>query len=83
MNDEKFAFMYGITSTHVENTRSLPNQQVKIKDHLHTRGEYGQEEYNKYANKGSPPHTWRILSYDKKRHVADRITSTHVENTIF
>ena len=30
---------------------------------------------------GSPPHTWRILTYDKKKHIADRITSTYVENT--
>ena len=51
------------------------------KDHLHTRGEYAKDKYGKLLGKGSPPHTWRIQSEVIENAVADRITSTHVENT--
>ena len=74
--------MLGITSTHVENTVSKMQQTTLAKDHLHTRGEY-QKLLKTYQLKiGSPPHTWRIPEIAKDVPAEDRITSTHVENTI-
>ena len=33
-------------------------------------------------SRGSPPHTWRIHENKSLLYVAERITSTHVENTV-
>ena len=51
----------GITSTYVENTSFLASTFEQLQDHLHIRGEYGTGSVASLANKGSPPHTWRIL----------------------
>ena len=50
-----------ITSTYVENTSFLASTFEQLQDHLHIRGEYGTGSVASLANKGSPPHTWRIL----------------------
>ena len=71
----------GITSTHVENTLLTSTTWGRSRDHLHTRGEYPPEPVTVYAGLGSPPHTWRILITIRSNKTADRITSTHVENT--
>ena len=71
-----------ITSTHVENTSPAEEKQPDTEDHLHTRGEYEASSTTKHLNKGSPPHTWRILEEKEKIFRTERITSTHVENTI-
>ena len=71
----------GITSTHVENTSWRSGRPKSFKDHLHTRGEYNQNVYATNYEVGSPPHTWRILSFDAQSAEDLGITSTHVENT--
>ena len=72
----------GITSTHVENTPFEPLYHVFTRDHLHTRGEYKTVKKMSSLTVGSPPHTWRIPIDDSAVDVSDRITSTHVENTV-
>ena len=70
-----------ITSTYVENTKSLVRLSLSCRDHLHIRGEHSALLAHDIAKMGSPPHTWRTL---KKHHGAllmKRITSTYVENT--
>ena len=54
--------MVRITSTHVENTMQPLMQKSRLKDHLHTRGEYRGDLGEWKARMGSPPHTWRILA---------------------
>ena len=71
----------GITSTHVENTAPAVPDSVKLEDHLHTRGEYDLARASLAFHAGSPPHTWRIPTWDVMCVLKDRITSTHVENT--
>ena len=71
-----------ITSTHVENTwRGICELQL-IKDHLHTRGEYANGWIIAAPTLGSPPHTWRIPHHFFIGNDMNRITSTHVENTV-
>ena len=79
----QISFLYGITSTHVENTNGVTAVASAIKDHLHTRGEYCFNNSVAVILLGSPPHTWRILTEDQKDGLQERITSTHVENTMF
>ena len=71
-----------ITSTHVENTLSQSGLYDIWRDHLHTRGEYANWIGSDTVQSGSPPHTWRIPIDDSAVDVSDRITSTHVENTV-
>ena len=72
-----------ITSTHVENTvRLFPGSRL-WRDHLHTRGEYQQNNLDQFPFEGSPPHTWRIQYASSINAPTLRITSTHVENTLF
>ena len=72
---------HGITSTCVENTKSLLLYLVLHWDHLHMCGEYTKESFPANTNIGSPPHVWRI--HDGNVYVLKlyRITSTCVENT--
>ena len=56
---------------------------VTTEDHLHTRGEYNEFSFASPFCVGSPPHTWRILEFLLSPLLEVRITSTHVENTIF
>ena len=72
----------GITSTHVENTLLQVLLNWCLGDHLHTRGEYNWRLLVKNWRLGSPPHTWRIHENKSLLYVAERITSTHVENTV-
>ena len=51
---------FGITSTCVENTMSSCLLRNAIKDHLHMCGEYLILPKLTIAEKGSPPHVWRI-----------------------
>ena len=70
-----------ITSTLVENTLWCRCFWQWEQDHLHTRGEYTNAERLDEFNKGSPPHSWRILQPLSISSKIDRITSTLVENT--
>ena len=70
-----------ITSTYVENTIEFCRQQTKVEDHLHIRGEYSYFCKIHAILKGSPPHTWRILTKTWSQILITRITSTYVENT--
>ena len=74
--------LFGITSTHVENTSCHARFDLWPWDHLHTRGEYMMLSLIRWSQRGSPPHTWRILPRECYYLLADRITSTHVENTL-
>ena len=56
----------GITSTYVENTSLLIVLVASRKDHLHIRGEYRTDRRWLACMTGSPPHTWRILSFVNK-----------------
>ena len=71
-----------ITSTHVENTFHVAIQNLDTKDHLHTRGEYPTTSSEIICPWGSPPHTWRIRFDFYGKSTENRITSTHVENTL-
>ena len=71
----------GITSTYVENTLHLGTAIHDGEDHLHIRGEYYEALYRLLDRKGSPPHTWRILTGVFAVSSVIRITSTYVENT--
>ncbi|KRL04356.1 hypothetical protein FD46_GL001483 [Liquorilactobacillus oeni DSM 19972] len=51
-------------------------------DHPHIRGEYKEKIPDKMAIKGSPPHTWGIQGYIKRKTGIIRITPTYVGNTI-
>ena len=51
-----------ITSTYVENTYRWFFWWCCQQDHLHIRGEYGLLRFRRHYVRGSPPHTWRILS---------------------
>ena len=55
------SFSSRIISTYVENTIPIPEMKLKVKDHLHLRGEYGYEESTHRPTLGSSPLTWRIL----------------------
>ena len=57
-------------------------QKSRLKDHLHTRGEYRGDLGEWKARMGSPPHTWRILIDYCIENGKQGITSTHVENTL-
>ena len=72
----------GITSTYVENTKNHYTKTEVDKDHLHIRGEYGFPRRLTIRQQGSPPHTWRILTWSSSTFSLVRITSTYVENTI-
>ena len=50
-----------IISTYVENTVKALLSSKLVQDHLHIRGEYVDGLKETMANKGSSPHTWRIL----------------------
>ena len=52
-----------ITSTCVENTRTLLSSTHLIKDHLHMRGEYLSTLAAVHDTSGSPPHAWRIPTF--------------------
>ena len=69
--------------TYVENTQSKWLRYLVFQDHLHIRGEYMTVQVIKTHNWGSPPHTWRILSFWLQERRALRITSTYVENTMY
>ena len=70
-----------ITSTYVENTRSLLYQKAINQDHLHLRGEHQVCKRYWPAGAGSPPLTWRTLNVHVVTKLHIRITSTYVENT--
>ena len=72
-----------ITSTYVENTNFVTCCWRDCQDHLHIRGEYGDQFISFLISQGSPPHTWRILTKDIVSLGVSRITSTYVENTAF
>ena len=71
-----------ITSTYVENTNFVTCCWRDCQDHLHIRGEYGDQFISFLISQGSPPHTWRILTKDIVSLGVSRITSTYVENTL-
>ena len=71
-----------ITSTYVENTPKKQLRRYQIRDHLHIRGEYDISVAVEDADKGSPPHTWRIHKKLSNAKFIARITSTYVENTL-
>lgn len=71
-----------LTSTHVENTANTPVDSGGLRDHLHTRGEYTVTPIFFNEDRGSPPHTWRILDALSTKIDGIGITSTHVENTL-
>ena len=54
-----------ITSTYVENTVWTNPPIGCPQDHLHIRGEYLKIINLQVMLKGSPPHTWRILTFKK------------------
>ena len=70
-----------ITSTYVENTCKNQINRSIFQDHLHIRGEYLALIYDDLVSEGSPPHTWRIPTWDGPGTVKLGITSTYVENT--
>ena len=70
-----------ITSTYVENTLSVIGITIGHEDHLHIRGEYELLTVLTVLRSGSPPHTWRILTFYGHLRPMLRITSTYVENT--
>ena len=71
----------GITSTYVENTLTGNGFRIYFKDHLHIRGEYSLNYFQRNKHLGSPPHTWRIHYKNSRFRRGARITSTYVENT--
>ena len=54
------SFSSRIISTYVENTIPIPEMKLKVKDHLHLRGEYLDSSTTWWQNSGSSPLTWRI-----------------------
>ena len=71
-----------ITSTYVENTFPDDWKFYEAEDHLHIRGEYPLWDGSLVLTIGSPPHTWRILSFRRSIAFCLGITSTYVENTL-
>ena len=65
----------------MENTLQDQYLRLKVKDHLHTRGEYSEIFKLHWHTMGSPPHSWRILDQISCLLLVPRITSTLVENT--
>ena len=65
----------------MENTKSDNSLAVFTWDHLHIRGEHVASFVLINFAQGSPPHTWRTLDSKQARKIAERITSTYVENT--
>ena len=79
--DINTVYIFGITSTYVENTKRWCDWRFGLEDHLHIRGEYISDLVIDDSITGSPPHTWRILTVLSHFLVSLRITSTYVENT--
>ena len=57
-----------ITSTYVENTNFVTCCWRDCQDHLHIRGEYGDQFISFLISQGSPPHTWRIPPFQPNYH---------------
>ena len=66
----------------MENTQYLAYSECLYQDHLHIRGEYGNPVNVEVGDRGSPPHTWRILFFSSHDFPVHGITSTYVENTL-
>ena len=71
-----------MTSTYVENTSTLHEDNQAKKDDLHIRGEYSHHNIWYFFIVGWPPHTWRIQDGKVIYTDSDWMTSTYVENTI-
>ena len=80
-NIARWACLFGITSTYVENTITKKTHNTGHEDHLHIRGEYLDSVQDDFLRVGSPPHTWRIPFWCSTDWWWCRITSTYVENT--
>ena len=79
--DFKNKEIFRITSTCVENTSKMTEQNPHQRDHLHMCGEYTALKDLSTSALGSPPHVWRILFLQMVEKPKPRITSTCVENT--
>ncbi len=82
INRTHASWVYGITSTYVENTPEAKDPTGEFEDHLHIRGEYSYSSCVCFKSSGSPPHTWRIHLLKSSQASIGGITSTYVENTL-
>ena len=70
-----------ITPTYMGNTTEKYLYQAIIKDHPHIHGEYCSLQSRLSRLKGSPPHTWGILTWTAWKSRTARITPTYMGNT--
>ena len=70
-----------ITPTYMGNTKIRHFQCDEWQDHPHIHGEYTIKGQQYFINKGSPPHTWGILTSHKTPLQVPWITPTYMGNT--